>query len=374
MITDVARRFKVMDSDLHTIEPADLWDRYLDEPFKKLIPTLHADRWRSQIQPATQSGNGDGRGQRADPAIHPHYGAAASRGYDAASHLEAMDIEGVDVAVLYGTHGRHVQMRDDLDPEFAAALARAHNDWTHEYCAASRTRLKFAAQISFHDVRLAILEARRAVAQLGAVAIIGNPNPVNGRHIHDLYFEPLWTCIEELDVPMGFHPTGVWSLRDNIARRFFGHPNASTIGTAAHNPVEAMLGFASLAVGGVLERHPKLRCVFLEATCGWLPWWLWRLDETWEKFGAFDDVSLAAPPSEYFRRQCFIGTEPDEGTLRQVIDVVGADHIVFATDYPHRDGLFPEAVTRFLAQDGLTEDARAKILWDNGARLYSHAV
>jgi predicted TIM-barrel fold metal-dependent hydrolase len=361
-----------MDSDLHTIEPPDLWDRYLDEPFKKLIPTLNADRWRAQIAPAASvSVNGELDGFRPSPPIHPFYETAAGRGYDASSHLEAMDIEGVDVAVLYGTHGRHVQMRDDLDPQFAAALARAHNDWTRDYCATNPARLKFAAQISFHDVRLAIAEARRAVTQLGAVAIIGNPNPINGRHIHDVYFEPLWTCVEELGVPVGFHPTGVWSLRDNIARRFFGHPNAATLGIASHNPVESMLGLASLAVGGVLERHENLRCVFLEGTCGWLPWWLWRLDETWEKFGASDDVSLAAPPSQYVRRQCYIGTEPDEGTLRQVIEVLGDDLIVFATDYPHRDGLFPEAVARFLIQGGLSEQTRAKILWDNCARLYS---
>jgi len=63
-------------------------------------------------------------------------------------------------------------MQDDLDPFFAAALARAHNRWTSDYCSHDRRRLKFAAQVSFHDLGLAAAEARRAVIEDGAVAII----------------------------------------------------------------------------------------------------------------------------------------------------------------------------------------------------------
>src|SRR5881409_1719783 len=125
-------------------------------------------------------------------ARHPHYEIAHARGYDSESHVAAMDIEGIDVAVIYGTRGRQVQMHDDLDPQVAAALARAHNNWTRDFCAIDPGRLKFAAQLAFHDIPGAIAEAKRAVRELGAVAVIGNPNPINGRHIHSAEFEPLW--------------------------------------------------------------------------------------------------------------------------------------------------------------------------------------
>src|SRR5262249_13316961 len=121
---------------------------------------------------------------------HPHYAVAHARDYDAETHLQAMDIEGIDVGVLYGTRGRQVLMHDDLDPQVADALARAHNTWTHDYCQRSPQRLRFAAQLAFHDPALAAREARRAVRELGAVGVIGNPNPINGRHIHDPEFEP----------------------------------------------------------------------------------------------------------------------------------------------------------------------------------------
>ena len=145
------------------------------------------------------------------------------------------------VASLYGTRGRQVLMHDDLDPGLAAALARAHNNWTRDFCDFAPDRLKFAAQLAVHDPGLAVVEARRAVRELGAVAVIGNPNPINGRHIHDPEFEVLWDTVEELGVPVGFHPTGQSSLRDDIARRVLDHPNGRLLGSAARNPVELML-------------------------------------------------------------------------------------------------------------------------------------
>lgn len=77
------------------------------------------------------------------------------------------------------------------------------------------------------------------------------------------------------------------------------------------------MAFASLAAGGVLERHPRLRCAFLEGTCGWLPWWLWRLDEAWEKFGPGSEVQIGALPSEYFFRQCYVATDAGEKGCRR---------------------------------------------------------
>ena len=379
--------FRVLDSDLHTMEPDDLWGKYLEEPFKRFAPVFTRRAVNAPNQPTIQVGDltlgemtirpktaaaGADLHRRA-VARHPHNAVAASRSYDAVSHLQAMDIEGIDVAVIYGTRGRQVLMHDDLDPAVAAALARAHNNWTRDYCATDPARLKFAAQVAFHDPKLAAEEARRAVRELGAVAVVGNPNPINGHHVHDPEFEPLWDAVEELGVPIGFHPTGQSSLRDDIARRYVDTPNGRVIGAAGRNPIELMMAFGSLAAGGVLERHPRLRCAFLEGTCGWLPWWLWRLDEAWEKFGPGSEVQIGRLPSEYFFRQCYVATDADEKPLRQVVEAIGDDCIVVSTDYPHSDGLFPVAIQEFVALEGVSDKTKAKILWDNCARLYNLA-
>jgi uncharacterized protein len=376
--------FRVLDSDLHTMEPDGLWEQYLEEPFKKFAPRFTRPTEGAPNQPIIKIGEveiaemskrprtavvGKSLQERAF-ARHPHYAVAHARGYDAATHLQAMDIEGIDVAVIYGTRGRQVLMHDDLEPAVAAALARAHNNWTRDFCAVDTSRLKFAAQLAFHDVPSAVAEAKRAVCELGAIAVIGNPNPIHGRHVHDPAFEPLWDAIEELGVPVGFHPTGQSSLRDDIARRYLDTPNGRVIGVSGRNPIELMMAFGSMAAGGVLERHPRLRCAFLEGTCGWLPWYLWRLDEAWEKFGPGSEVQISQLPSQYFFRQCFIATDADEKPLRQVVEAIGDDNIVVSTDYPHSDGLFPLAIEEFVRLEGVSDKTKAKILWDNCARLY----
>jgi predicted TIM-barrel fold metal-dependent hydrolase len=369
--------FRVMDSDLHTMEPDGLWEKYLEEPFRNSRRASRVAR-RTPNQPIIEIGDlaiaemskrprtavvGKELQKRAFER-HPHYAVAHARGYDSETHVQAMDIEGIDVAVIYGTRGRQVLMHDDLQPEVAAALARAHNNWTRDFCAYNPERMKFAAQVAFHDPALAAKEARRAVRELGAVAVIGNPNPINGRHVHDPSFEPLWETIEELGVPVGFHPTGQSSLRDDIARRYVDQPNGRVIGVAGRNPVELMYAFASMAAGGVLERHPRLRCAFLEGTCGWLLWWLWRLDEAWEKFGP-------APRSR--SRSCRASTTTGSATSPTDADEKVSSRssrrwrhsIVFSTDYPHSDGLFPHAIEEFVGLEGVSDKTKAKILWDN---------
>src|SRR5437016_1486299 len=183
--------FRVMDSDLHTMEPDGLWERYLDEPFKKFAPTF-------------------------------------VRGADNASNQPLIRIGELEIGEM---------------------SKRPHTPMVGK------------------DLQ------RRAFGR----------SPHYGRHVHDPDFESFWDTIEELGVPIGFHPTGQASLRDDIARRYLDHPNGRVIGVAGRNPVELMFAFASVAAGGVLERHPRLRCAFLEGTCGWLPWWLWRLDERSEE-------------------------------------------------------------------------------------------
>jgi predicted TIM-barrel fold metal-dependent hydrolase len=386
--------YLILDSDLHMMEPDDLWARYLEGPHQANPPRFFGGQRQTLSESAEDKGNADSimslevqglaipahGGQagatassrelrRRSRARHPHFQVARARGFDAPSTLTAMDIEGIDVAVMYGTRGRQVLMHDDLAPDYAAALARAYNNWAHEYCQSDPRRLTFAAQIAMHDIPSAVAEARRCVKELGAVAIIGTPNPVNGRHLHDDDCEPLWAELERLDVPIGFHPTGNTSLRDDMGRRYVGHANFHPIAHAIRNPVELMGALASLTTGGVLERHPNLRCAFLEGTAGWLQWWLWRLDDHWEKYGPGCERQISRLPSEFFRRQCYIALDVDEEPAVETIRQIGADYFVVSTDYPHSDGAFPDAMRQFLGLP-LDDAARRKILWDNCARLY----
>jgi predicted TIM-barrel fold metal-dependent hydrolase len=386
--------YLILDSDLHMMEPGDLWARYLDAPYKQNPPSFFGGQREQLKESKDDKANTDSimgmtvqglaipahnmeQGatvssrelRRRSRARHPHFNIARANAYDAPSTLTAMDIEGIDVAVMYGTRGRQILCHDDLKPDYAAALARAYNNWAADYCKTDPTRLKFAAQVAMHDVGLAVAEAKRSVTELGAVAIVGTPNPVNGQHLHDDAVEPLWHALEALNVPIGFHPTGNTALKDDAGRRYVGHANFHPIAHAIRNPVELMGAIASLTTGGVLERHPKLRAAFLEGTAGWLPWWLWRLDDQWDKFGPGCERQLSMPPSEYFKRQCYIALDVDEEPAVHAVNDMGAEYFVVSSDYPHSDGAFPEAMEQFLGLP-LDNGQRRKILWDNCARLY----
>ena len=156
--------FRVMDSDLHAMEPDDLWERYLEEPFRDQMPRIVHDPGAAWTQPtmlvqghtipAYRHVENDIKPSadlyRRSRQRHPHMEVAYARGFDAASHLQAMDIEGIDVAVMYGTRGRQILMHDDLEPAYAAALARAYNHWMYDYCQYNPDRLDISVRDNRH--------------------------------------------------------------------------------------------------------------------------------------------------------------------------------------------------------------------------------
>ena len=294
------------------------------------------------------------------------YAKPLASDYDAVSQLEAMDVEGLDVAVLFRTFPLHCD--DSLEPEYANDLCRAWNNWMADFCKADPKRLRPSALITLHDVDLAIDETRRAITQLGAIGLCLVPEPANGRHIHDRYYDPVWREAERLGVPICFHPAANPNT-DQVVHRFKGHANEAVLINAFRNPIELMLAVGSFCAGGVLERFPKLRVAFLEGNCGWLPWVLYRLDERWDMRKGYCNEPMSQRPSDYFMRQCFISVDVEEDLVVDVINRIGDDNVVISTDYPHADSHWPDAVNQFVAME-MPSASRKKILWDNCARLY----
>ena len=364
--------FKVFDSDMHIMEPPDLWERYIAPEFRSLAPrgrTSENVRDLGMIFPNTPANAKRtagtphrGRNFNKNQGLYRDH---AERGWSPEVQLEAMDSEGIDVAVLFPTRGLGILTYPDQDPRFGAALARAYNDWLHDFCEANPTRLLGAGMISVYDINAAVEETRRVVDAFGFRSVFLRSNIVNGKSWHDPYYEPLWNTLEELNLPLGFHEaTG--SRSRQTGEQF--EPNFGLRRVYAQ-PMEQMLGLGSFVGGGILERHPKLKVAFLEANCSWLPWLLWRLDEGYEREGDIFMQDLTMAPSAYFKRQCFISIEPDEAPARHTIEDFGCDQLVFSTDYPHGDSKYPHAVDSFLKLP-LSDADKRKILWDNCARFY----
>ncbi|HLQ33606.1 MAG TPA: amidohydrolase family protein [Chloroflexota bacterium] len=369
--------FRILDSDLHLEEPPDLWQRYVDPPFKHLAPVgtqngvtdlsmNHPDgrRWGQHTPVPTPPGHSYEHDQE-------RYTRYFKMGWSAQGHLEAMDVEGIDVAFLYPSRGLRTVAEEGMDPPLAAALARAYNNWLYDYCQADPRRLLGVAMVSPFDVDDAVAETRRAVKELGFRGIFLRANVVTGRNWYDPYYGPLWSTLEELDVPLGFHEAGgsgapfAGELFDNFMLRH-----------AYSHPLEQMLALGAICAGGVLQRHPRLRVAFLEGNCSWVQWLLWRLDEHWELYA--DQWPPAAEmkmvPSEYFKRQAYLSVDCDEEAVKYAIEALGTSrNIVFSTDFPHSDARYPHSVDTFLELPISHED-KQQILWDNCAALYGMGV
>ena len=248
--------------------------------------------------------------------------------------------------------------------------AARFNVWVADYCREDPVRLKATTIVPQHDASLAAEEARRSVEELGSLGIVLLPMPIAGKHVHDAEFDLLWAELERLQVPACFHGTSGAVSKDYLGARLGGHPGYRTLSHASVFPLELMMAMGSMILGGVLERFPHLKVAFLEGNCSWLPWWLYRLDDQWEKFGAGETIPLQAKPSDYFQRQCFISMDADEYLAADMLARLGDDNVVFSTDYPHPDSAFPHAVEELLALEEISPKAKKKILWDNCARLY----
>ena len=132
-----------------------------------------------------------------------------------------------------------------------------------------------------------------------------------------------------------------------------------------------MIGVMCIVGGGILERYPKLKVAFLEAGAGWVPYWMERLDEHYEYLQPTVPL-IKKPPSEYMRsEQVYYSFEPDENTLNFVMEYVGEDRLVFASDYNHGDSKFPHTVESVTKRKNLSRDQLSKLMCDNAARLYN---
>ena len=126
----------------------------------------------------------------------------------------------------------------------------------------------------------------------------------------------------------------------------------------------------NLICGGVLDKYPRLRVAFLEAGGLWVPFWLARLDEFYDKIGHMVPRAKLRP-SEYFRRQCFCSCEPDDVSLKAAAALGSQDYLMWASDYPHPDSTWPNSRATIERQmKSLSAGMRRKLTHDNAAQLY----
>ena len=368
--------FRVLDTDAHQMEPPTIWSEYIDPVFADRAPRI-GDMGNGrpgmmvEDEPITKQ---DGsypmhskEFQEAAARGMEKHEQARAEGFSPDARIRDMDSQGVDAQVIYPTVGGQILGKEFKDPELLAAVCRAYNDWSLEYCSHAPERLRMAAMLPVQAPDLAIEEAKRTSAA-GAACFYVRPNPVCGRNLYHEQNEPLWDAIETIGKPICIHDSGSPYL-PSYGERMETHTSGHII---AH-PFEAMVAMMSLIWYGVIERHPDLSVVHVEADAGWLPYWLQRMEQHWDFSGNAEHPELTKRPTEYFKSNFLVACRGDEMTLPAVCDLVGDAYVTFNTDYPHPDGTWPLGMEN-LEKQPLTEDSIKRIFWDNGAAVFGLAA
>ncbi|QJY49240.1 amidohydrolase family protein [Pseudonocardia broussonetiae] len=289
----------------------------------------------------------------------PHVWAEASRRLLdlTAERLPGMDAAGLDVQVL-SLNSPGIQA--EQDPSVAVGRAAAVNDLLAATIAENPTRFSGFAALPLQDPQAAAKELERAVTQLGLRGALVNAH-TQGRYLDDPTMRVVWEYAAGLDVPLYLHPAnGVDS-----AHVLTGHPEL--VGPMWSWGTDTASHVLRLVFGGVFDDFPDAKLLLGHMGEG-LPYVLWRLDSRW----AFHDhrgIELARErPSEYLRHNLYITTSGvcDAPPLLCALLALGADHILFGTDYPFED---MATATEFLARAPISESDRAKIAHGNAELL-----
>jgi len=337
-----------VDSDGHILEPPDMWERYLEPEYEdRAIRIRLDDKGLEYIEidrrPSYMGGGvlGEMGGAYQDPVelMTPGkvtYWEAATRtpgAIDPDARLAQMDGEGIDIALLFPTIGICWES-DCTDAELSAAYCRAYNNYLFDFCSRHPDRLIPIAHINLRDVRLAVAEVERVKHKAKGVFI--TPYPGNRRPWGDRYYDPFWGACMEAGLPVASH---VQVRPDSLGQGLHiptDDPADNPIWFQAMQlPADSLMALNCVFQGGVLERFPKLNYVVLEAGCGWLPGWIDRADGKWEMF-AFS-TRTRRRPSEVLRERCWISADVDESCIALAAGEIGANRLMWATDYPHID-------------------------------------
>lgn len=380
MATSTKVKHRIISSDDHIFEPPGLWtDRITSGEFKDRIPHVKrtedgSDWWfcdgnkLSSAFSATQAGV---RFQDPDSltikGADTNYDNVIVGSYDPVEHLKDMDIDGVDVGIIYPTIGLFLYGIPDgrlLDTVFST-----YNDWLADFCATDPNRLKGIAMINVDDVQVGIKELERCAKMDCYPGAMISVYPQEANSYDNPMYEPLWAAANELEIPLSLH---VGTNRPGPGQEF---QDLETVRPAftANTDHWARVSVAHMIFSGVFERYPKLQVGIVEVELSWAPHFLDRMDyaykerpREWAPYRFKDDMI----PSDFFHRNIFMSFQEDAVGIR-LRDIIGVDNLVWGADYPHPEGTWPrsrEILAEILAD--CTEEEKEKIVGKNAAKLY----
>ena len=367
--------YRVISSDNHIVEPVDLWTSRTGSKLEGRVPRVESleegDWWFCDGQKLMDIGVSGQAGVRFEEpetlTREVRFEEVRPGGYVPEDHIKDMDLDGIDIGIVYPTVG--LLLYSVRDGELLTSIFRTYNDWVGEFCGAVPERLKGIAMLNTDDVWVGIREMERC-AKLGFVGAMITVYPPEERSYDKPGYEPLWAAAEDLEMPLSLH---IATNRPGPSQEF---ENLDTQSPAFISNVDhwVRMSLAHIIFSGVFERHPKLQVGSVEMELSWVPHFLNRIDYCYtqrvKEFTEGYRFADEALPSDFFHSNVFLGFMEDALGIKDR-HIIGVDQLLWGADYPHVESTFPRS--RQILEEILadcTQAERAKIVGGNTARVY----
>lgn len=365
----------VIDADSHVLEPADLWQTYLEPEYRdRAIRIVETDGVEQLImgEQVILTGTLAGLG-----GAHIERGLLFAGGlkyadgcppasYDPRARIALYDDWGVTAGVVFPTIGILPFPGDDN--ALASAYCRAYNRWQAEFAADARGRVIPIAHVNLADVDEAIRELQWCLDR-GFKGVFIPPEPVNGIRPGDPHFDPFWSVCAEAGIPGCLHVVVRFGGAGVPYEPWLAAGAGMVFGFSLGAPGQIIPTIASMTLDGVFDRVPNLKIACVEAGCGWAAHLMDRLDEKYELL-SFMQAPLKQKPSEYLQQNVWYVAEPDERSIDAMLDLVGEDRILWGSDFPHIDSKMDAADLIRGSISTLTPARQAAVLGRNAAALF----
>ena len=362
----------VVSADSHVLEPFDLWEHSLGSKYGDRVPRV-VKRFEGRDGTFFFCGKEacvleemvavDASRDRVDELLRA--------GHDPAVREKCMDRDGVAAEVIHATWALYAMRAED--PQLVRDCCQVFNDWLAEYCSHDPKRMIGVAMVPIDDVAWGVQELERVVRRGLRGVMIHTRNPEGTPPYRDRVYDRFWGAAQDLNIPVTLHIiTG--RARDPYTLHGAARAEAPRCSVEIWTEVWPVLS-AEFIFGGIFDRFPRLRIVLGEYEVAWVPYFKFRVERALRLFtSSFGLKKPERAPGEYLRENIYFGMIDDPVAVRS-IDAIGADRILWGSDFPHPPCTYPNThaiLDRIL--DGLPRATQRQIVGENVMRVYGIEV
>lgn len=362
--------------DDHVVEPPDMFANHLPAKYRDEAPRLvhnpdGSDTWqfRDIVIPNVALNAVAGR-PKEEYGLEPTGLDEIRKGcFDVDERVKDMNAGGILGSMCFPSFpGFAGRLFATEDPEFSLALVQAYNDWhVEEWCGAYPARFIPMTLPVIWDAEACATEVRRnANRGVHSLTFTENPAAMGYPSFHDAYWDPLWQALVDTETVLNVHI-------GSSGRLAITAPDAPMDVMITLQPMNIVQAAADLLWSAPIKKYPTLKIALSEGGTGWIPYFLERVDRTYEMHSTWTNQDFGGKlPSEVFREHfltCFI-SDPVGVALR---DKIGIDNICWEADYPHSDSMWPgapEELHAVLTEHAVPDSEINKMTFENAMRWY----